>query len=256
MRALLVALCVLAVGAGCQRAPRDELVVLGAASLAEVFHTLGRDFELAQPDTRVVFSFAGSQTLAMQLRAGVRADVIATANGEIMQSLLREGRVEPPQLFATNRVVWIVSSEVAPATWDALAVRLHEPGFRLVLAAPEVPAGRYARDALGRLSLRELALARVVSQELDVKGVVSKVQLGEAHAGIAYATDVAAARGALAAVEFPAEAQVHARYLAASTHSAPHPERARAFVAFLSGPEAEARLRASGFGPPCSRSAR
>ena len=47
-----------------------------------------------------------------------------------------------------------------------------------MLAAAGVPVGDYAREALAGLHM-ETALDNVVSEEDDVKSVVSKVALGE-----------------------------------------------------------------------------
>ena len=66
--------------------------------------------------------------------------------------------------------------------------------MKLVIGQAGVPVGDYTRKVLANLGLSS-ALANVVSQETDVKGVVAKVALGEADAGIVYATDALAARG-------------------------------------------------------------
>ena len=67
-----------------------------------------------------------------------------------------------------------------------------------MLAAEAVPVGKYSREALHNLAsapgypaeVRHARLGNVVSQEDNVKAVVSKVQLGEADAGIVYRSDV------------------------------------------------------------------
>ena len=63
------------------------------------------------------------------------------------------------------------------------------------MAAPGVPVGDYAREALARTDEGPDVLENVVSEEDDVKGVVGKVALGEADAGFAYRTDIAPTDG-------------------------------------------------------------
>jgi molybdate transport system substrate-binding protein len=226
----------------------DELVVLAAASLAEPFHELGRAYEQGHPGERLVFSFAGSQTIAAQLRAGASAHLIATAHPEVMRKLLDEKRVLDATEFATNRLVWVFAGADPPASAAELARRLPDSDWRLVLAAPEVPAGRYALEALERMGLREAAEARLVSRELDVKGVLSKLQLGGADAGLVYATDVATAPGGgLTALELPDAAQVRAHYRIAVVANEQR-ARAQAFIGFVQGDEGQAILRTHGFG--------
>ncbi len=226
--------------------PADELVVLGAASLAEVFRELGVDFQRSRGEIPLVFGFAGSQTLATQLRAGIYADVVALAHPELLGRLAEEGRVEAPRVFATNRLVWVLRSDAGVRN----PLELASSSWSVVLAAPQVPAGRYSREALDRLGLREAAEARLVSQELDVRGVIQKLRLAGADLGMAYATDVPPGDSELYRVELPVEAAVVAIYPVAVARASQRPERAAAFVAYLESPAARRILHAAGFGTP------
>jgi molybdate transport system substrate-binding protein len=233
-------------GCGERAEPRRELVVLAAASLGEAFDALAAEFERARPGVEVVRSYAGSQTLAAQVEAGIPADVVATADVGHMQRLLEGDLVEPAVVFATNRLVWIVRPGLRGAPL--------EPGSdvrTLALGAPEVPVGAYAHLALGRLGALERVSASLVSEELDVKGVVPKVLLGSADAGIVYATDVTPSVAArVRVVELPDVAQIRAAYWAAVIRSSAHPGEARAFVAYLGSPVAADLLERHGFGAP------
>jgi molybdate transport system substrate-binding protein len=126
---------------------------------------------------------------------------------------------------------------------------LGRPGVKLVLAAAHVPVGAYARDALEAAGLLPAAEANVVSNEEDVKGVVQKVILGEADAGIAYVTDTTPeVSGRLETVEIRSEANPPVTYPIAAIRGSPNPGLALRFVGFvLSG--GQAALRRHGFLP-------
>ena len=47
-----------------------EVTVFAAASLTESFTQIGKDFEAANPGSKVTFNFAGSSALATQINAG------------------------------------------------------------------------------------------------------------------------------------------------------------------------------------------
>ena len=157
--------------------------VFAAASLTEVLEELA-------PNAR--FNFGGSDELATQLREGADADVYASADAEHALDLYREGIVEQPRLLAANQVVLIVPRSTRRQVRSLADVAA--PGTRIVIGAPGVPAGDYARRVLELSPAGRRALANVVSEEHDVKAVVAKVALGEADAGFAYRTDVMAAR--------------------------------------------------------------
>ena len=189
--ALLVALAVLAAACGSASdttagQPR-ELNVFAASSLTDAFTQLGSDFTAAHPDVKVSFNFAGSNDLVTQLQQGAPADVLATADTSNMDAA--GDLVGTPQAFAGNKLM-IAVEPGNPQHITGLA-DLARKDLKVVLAAPEVPAGKYAQEALGKAGVT----VKPVSLEVSVKGVVTKISLGEADAGIVYVTDVAAAQG-------------------------------------------------------------
>ena len=253
--ALLVGLLVCAPARAADAGPREgvTLTVFAAASLRDVFGALGTRFERAHPGVKVRFNFAGSQELRTQLEHGAPADVFASADTRHMEAARAGNLVEAPRLFATNAPVVVVPAD-NPARVHALPdLAMVE---RLVLGTPEVPIGAYTLQILERAGARLGAQfparvqARVVSRELNVRQVLTKVVLGEADAGIVYRTDARSAGDRVRTVEIPPEVNVLAEYPLAVLARAPHPELARAWVALVTGAEGQAALSNAGFGPP------
>jgi molybdate transport system substrate-binding protein len=236
-RALLLAVAVLA-GCGGDARSDEPLTVFAAASLTEVLERLA-------PEAR--FNFAGSDELATQLREGAHADVYAAASPRYPDALHDEGLVEAPRVFATNRLVVVVPRD-NPARIATLG-DLARSGVKLVIGAEGVPVGDYTRIVLGRAGRNDV-LARVVSEEDDVKGVLGKVRLGEADAGFVYATDARAAGDAVRAIELPDAIQADVRYPVAVVRATERRDDARAFVELLLSLRGQTLLRDAGFGPP------
>jgi molybdate transport system substrate-binding protein len=232
-----VLVCLLAAPAGArERAPK--LTVFAAASLTEAFQAF---------DSAEAYSFAGSNTLAAQIKQGARADVFASASPQYTQDLFRAGLVEKPVTFATNRLVLIVPKS-NPAGL-ASVYDLARKNVKLVVAAPAVPVGSYTRTVLRRLGLSSV-LTKVVSQESDVKSVVGKVALGQADAGFVYVTDVKPVAGDVASIRIPAWAQPRVRYEIAVVRSSSQKAAARAWIARVRGKTGQAALARAGFGKP------
>lgn len=230
---LLLVLTLAACGGEEERA--GHAVVFAASSLADVAPAV-------DPEATVVLG--GSNDLAAQIRDGARADVFLSASAAPVDDLRERGLLAEPAVFASNRLV-----VVAPAG-DGGVVALADlarDGVKLVLGAEGVPAGDYAREALAAAGL-EAALENVVSLEDDVKGVLGKVALGEADAGVVYATDAGAAGDDVRSFAVPNRFQPAIRYYAAAT--VPESAAAAAYLERLLAGEGQAELRRAGFLPP------
>lgn len=224
-----------------QHAQSREVVVFAAASLTEAFHALGAEYERRHPGVVVRLDFGGSQQLARQLDQGAQADVFASADQQWMTYVAERRLLDAPAVvFARNRLTVIV-----PAANPGGIRRLEDlarPGVKLVLAAEAVPAGRYAREAIGRLAAlrgfptdyRRRVLGNVVSEEETVRGVAGKVQLGEADAGIVYTSDVSpSVARTVHALAIPDSAAVTASYPIAVLAGAANRPDALGFVALV-----------------------
>jgi molybdate transport system substrate-binding protein len=232
------------------------LTVYAAASLLDAFTQLGQEYEVGHVGIKVVFNFAGSQTLGAQLSQGAVADVFASANQTEMDKLVTAGLVKPAASvdFVTNRLEVILPS-TNPAGIHSLKDLTHV-GLKIVLADETVPVGKYARQVLDNLSqdpaygpdFAAKVLANVVSNETDVKQVVAKVQLGEADAGIVYVSDSVAASG-LPVIEIPTNFNVVARYPIAVLANAPQPSLGTSFIEYILSRQGQAILKNWGFTP-------
>ncbi|MGW6394192.1 molybdate ABC transporter substrate-binding protein [Streptomyces sp. NPDC055103] len=223
-------------------APAAKLTVLAAASLTDVFETAGATYERSRPGTEITFSFAGSQELIAQVAQGSPADVLVTADRKSMDKAAAD--TGTPAVIAKNRLV-IATGEGNPFKVDELK-DLADPGLKVVLAAPEVPAGKYSKKVLDAQRIT----VKPVSQEPNVRAVLSKVELGEADAGLVYRTDAESAKDKVDAVEIPDAQNAVAEYPAATLKDSGHAEAAAAFVTWLSSPEARKILQDAGFQEP------
>lgn len=223
-------------------APKADLTVLAASSLTDVFKEAGAAYEKENPGTKVTFSFAGSQELAAQVKQGAPADALVTADTKTMDGL--SGDTGKPTVIAKNRLV-IATGEGNPEKVENLK-DLADPKLKVVLAAPEVPVGRYSEQILDAQKIE----VEPVSQEPNVRAVLSKVELGEADAGLVYKTDAATATDKVDAIEIPDAENAIASYPAATLKASEHSEAAAAFVAWLSTPAAQKILQGAGFQQP------
>jgi molybdate transport system substrate-binding protein len=229
-----------------------ELVVMAASSLTDAFDEIAVAFEAANPGADVLPNYASSSSLATQLVEGAPADVFASANASQMNVAADGGRIAgEPVVFLTNRLTIIVPAD-NPGGLESYA-DLAKPGIALVLAAPDVPVRDYSDQSIalmGDAAFQAAVYANLVSEEPNVRQVVTKVSLGEADAGIVYTSDVTPDIAAsVLQIPIPDEMNVLATYPIAVVEGAPAGDLAQAFVDFVLSAEGQAILAKWGFGP-------
>jgi len=234
---------------------RAETVrVFAAASLNEAFRDIGSLYRTQNPGDEVEFNFAGSEILRTQIEEGAPADVFAAADHVHMEALQGKGLVGQDVVFARNRLVVVTPSE-NPEVQQL--VDLARPGERIVVASGNVPVGRYTTQVLGKMTrsglygadFHQRFLANVVSQETNVRAVLAKVSLGEADAGVVYATDARTVAEKVRVLEIPENMNVVAEYPIATISRDPAKEGAARFVALVRSEAGQAFLVKRGFEP-------
>ena len=237
--ALVVASCVVAAVALADGSHKGtpRLTVFAAASLTNVF---------PQIDSGARYSFGGSNMLAAQVIQGLPADVFASADTGLPWQLHRKGLVTRPVTFTANRLVIVVAHGNPLHLHSVYDLERH--GLKIVMAAAGVPVGDYTLEVLKRLRLTNLA-AKAVSQETDVREVLSQVALGQADAGFVYATDARTVKGKVGVIGLPKSAQPRVLYAAAAVRSSKHLQAAKTWIHRLLTRRAQKKLRAAGFLP-------
>lgn len=216
--------------------------VFAAASLTDFFRALGLSFQTANPAVVAEFNFAGTPTLVTQIEQGARADVFASADTTNMDKLTADGfTTGTSQVFARNQLE-IVVGPGNPKAITSLA-DLAKPGVIYISEAATVPAGKYSLQALKKAGVT----VTPKSLETDVKSVVSKVELGEADAGIVYTTDVKAAGSRVTGVPIPDSFNVIASYPLVAVKGTKNADAANAFIAYVLSPAGQAKLQSFGF---------
>ncbi|WP_051581096.1 molybdate ABC transporter substrate-binding protein [Pseudonocardia acaciae] len=221
------------------------LTVSAAASLTDVFGRLGKAFEQQNPGTSVRFNYGGSSDLAQQIVNGAPVDVFAAANTSTMDTVTKAGQAAgQPSVFVTNKL------QIAVPPGNPKGVHsfadLTKPDLKVVVCAAQVPCGSATKSVEKATGLTP----KPVSEEADVRSVLSKVSTGDADAGLVYVTDVRSTGGKVTGVDFPEAAQAINKYPIAALKNAAQPDLAAKFVALVRGPEGQRALQDAGFGSP------
>src|ERR1700730_5742262 len=218
--------------------------VFAAASLTASFNALGISFHQTNPGVGVDFNYAGTPTLVTQIEQGAPADVFASADTPNMDKLTADGYAGgSSKVFARNQLE-IVVAPGNPKGIMGLA-DLAKPGVIYISEAPIVPAGKYSLQALASAGVK----VTPKSLETSVTGVISKIELGEADAGIVYTTDVKAAGSKIQGVEIPPANNVIATYPIVTVKGTKSSDAANAFINYVISSTGQSMLATFGFLP-------
>lgn len=228
--------------------------VFAPSSMTDAAKELAAAYEAANPGVKLAIEIGHSPTQRLQLTQGATGDVFMTASQKDMDDAIADKSVADgaARVFAMNQLIVVL-----PAKNDANVQKLEDlgnPGVRLLVAVVDTPIGKVTLTALDKMDkqfgagFKDKVLANVVSNEAGVKPIVSKLQLGEADAGIVFVTDAVAAP-ALKTVSIPPELNVISQLNVAPLAAAPNPEHAAAFTAFMTSADGQAILKKWGFLP-------
>lgn len=215
-----------------------SVTVYAASSLANVFPAIDRN---------ETYSFAGSNTLATQIKNGAPADVFASANMTLPNQLHDGGYCSKPVVFTRNKLVIVVPTS-NPAHIKNI-YDLTKPGVKVDVAAPGVPVGTYTQQILNNMNIADAVNKNVVSQETSVADVLAHVTSGEVDAGFVYATDAESVPGQVKVIKVPAWAQPKVQYGICVVSASSNKPAAKAFIKRVLSTKGQAKLRKYGFLP-------
>lgn len=249
-----------------QSAQTTELTVFAAASMTETLNQIAEDYKTVDPNVSLTFNFASSGDLLSQIKEGADCDVFISAAPKQMNALdgsLKDDADKNPDgldelLDGTridlleNKVVLAVpeGNPKSIESFDKLADQLGAGEVFLAIGNSDVPVGQYTRKIFAHYGMDEqsLADAGVLTYGSNVKEVTTQVSEGAVDCGIIYATDAYSA-GLESVDEATADMCGQVIYPAAVLRNSAHPDKAKAFLDYLTGEDAGRVFESVGFTP-------
>jgi molybdate transport system substrate-binding protein len=231
-------------------ASAQQITVSAASSLTDVMREIGPRFEAANPGVTVRFNFAASGVLIQQILQGAPVDVFISADQVTMDRGVEARVIDPGTRrdFAANSLVMI--SPLQGGVPLSTITDLGRPEVRRVAVGKPVtvPVGRYTREALDNARIWVGIEPKIVFAD-NVRQVLDYVSRGEVEAGFVYRTDAELMKDRVRIV-LTATGHSPVAYPAAMVAQSRDKTRSRAFLDFLSGPQARSILQRFGFGLP------
>ena len=147
--------------------------------MKEVMQSAKQAFEAKEPGTKLVFNFAGSQVLRLQIEQGAPADLYISANVTHLEALKTKGLIQKEHLLAKNELV-VITPENNPGHIEQF--KDLSLASRIVIGTAQSPIGTYTRQVFSKaatqwgLAFKENVMTKVVSEETNVRLIRAKLQ--------------------------------------------------------------------------------
>jgi len=228
-------------------AKADEVEVFAAASLTDALKEIAADYKKATGDD-IVFNFAASSTLDLQIKAGAPADLFFSADEAKMNDLEKQGLVEKDTRkdLLSNSLVIVVPADSSVTMTSAADIA--DPKIqKIALGQPQsVPAGIYAKEYLTRIGIWDKVQSRIIPSE-SVRTALAAVETGNVDAAIVYKTDALHSKKVKVALEVPAADGPAITYPIALVQDSKHAAAAKKFLDYLSQPSSLKTFEKYGF---------
>ena len=225
----------------------DEVEVFAAASLTDALKEISANYEKASGD-KIIFNFAASSTLAMQIKAGAPADIFFSADEAKMDDLAKQNLIvkESRKDLLSNSLVIVVPADSSLSLTSA--AQLADPKIqKIALGQPQsVPAGVYATEYLQKIGIWDKVEARVIPTE-SVRAALAAVETGNVDAGIVYKSDALHSKKVKVAYEVPVAEGPVITYPAALVQGSKNSAAAKKFLDYLGEPDSLKTFEKYGF---------
>ena len=182
---------------------KEELIVSSASSLTNVIKDIGRAFETENKDTKVIFNFAGSGALYIQIANGAPVDVFASADQLTMDQAEKEKLIVPVtrKNFARNTLVLVTPIDLKIPVLNLQGLSQPQVKRIAIGKTDTVPVGRYSKEVLVNNKLWDKLAPKLIMAN-SVRQVLDYVTRGEVDAGFIYKTDAAVSKESVKIVEY------------------------------------------------------
>ncbi|MEQ8174373.1 MAG: molybdate ABC transporter substrate-binding protein [Syntrophomonadaceae bacterium] len=229
-------------------AQKASLTVSAAASLKDSMDEVKANYAKENPNVTVTINYGASGTLEQQIEQGADVDVFISAATKQIDQLKTKGLTMDDTIknLLGNKLVLIVPSDSKANITDFSGVT-GEGIKKLALGeAKSVPAGQYAEEVFTKLNILDQVKGKAVYGK-DVKEVLTWVATGNADAGVVYATDAKTSDKVKVVAVAADGTHTPIVYPATVIKTSKNADVAKAFMAYLSGPQAKAVFEKYGF---------
>jgi len=223
----------------------EELTVAAASDLTPAFEEISRAFEAANK-TKVVFIFGSTGMLTKQIENGAPVDVFAAANVSYVDELDKNGLIlsDSRAIYARGRItLW--TREDSPIRLQGIADLARPEVMRIAIANPDhAPYGLAAKQALESVGIWDRVRPKLVYGD-NIRQTLQYAETGNVDVSIVALSLSVQGHGRWTLI--PEELHQPIDQGLGIIKTTKNEKAARAFIAFIEGPQGQEILKKYGF---------
>jgi molybdate transport system substrate-binding protein len=223
----------------------NEITVAAASDLTPAFEELGRAFE-STSKTRVVFVFGSTGLLTQQIENGAPVDLFAAASMSYIDKLDHEGLILPDSKasYARGRITLWTPAD-SNLRLEGIKDLARPEVMRIAIANPDhAPYGLAARQALESAGIWDVIKPKLVYGD-NIRQTLQFAETGNVDVAIVALSLSKQSHGRWSLI--PEELHQPIDQGLAIMKSTKKEQSARAFAAFIAGPQGRAIMQKYGF---------
>lgn len=223
----------------------NEITVAAASDLTPAFEELGRAFE-STSKTKVVFVFGSTGLLTQQIENGAPVDLFAAASMSYIDKLDKEGLIIPDSKasYARGRITLWTPAD-SNLRLEGIKDLARPEVMRIAIANPDhAPYGLAARQALESAGIWDLIKPKLVYGD-NIRQTLQFAETGNVDVAIVALSLSKQSHGRWSLI--PEELHQPLDQGLAIMKSTKKEQSARAFAAFIAGPQGRAIMQKYGF---------
>ncbi len=234
-----------------QAHPSTQLIVSAAASLKNVMEEIEPLYQKKHPETEIIYNFASSGSLQLQIEQGAPVDVFISAAVTKMNALEKQDLLlrETRRDLLKNQIVLVApkSNKNNSLKLDSFDDLTTNKITMIALGEPNsVPVGQYAQEVLTSFEIANKVNSQAVYAK-DARQVLNYVTTGNVDAGIVYRTDAQVSENATIVATAPETSHSPVIYPIAVIKDSDNSDAATELIEFLTTPEVQTVFEDYGF---------
>ncbi len=189
---LVISFLLLALFISCNKKNKEQLIIGAASSMIESLEEIKKSYEISHPNIELIFTYASSGTLQMQIENGAAFDIFISADPKKIDFLINKGYILASNVspLLENELILVtnIKNEINNFSFNDLAYKNYD--YLVGIGdINSVPLGEYSNKLLKNIN-SSFSYKDNFSFATDAKQVLTWIHGNQIDLALIYSSDI------------------------------------------------------------------